>query len=376
MKLNLNRSLWLGTLALFFGIASVELLSEGMFLDGLTYADIARNMAEGRGSFWRPHFSHSLFPVFYEHPPLALGLQSLFFRLFGDNIYVERFYALLTMVLVGSIMVQIWAKLTKDRASAWFPLFLWLISSGVLWAAANNMLENTMNVFIILALLFYLNSYDQRRFLWIALAGFSLSLALLSKGFVGLYLWSAPFFFWLFLRKRNLWQSSLDTMVLLAFTIGPIAVLYFGNAEAQNHMSQYFAKQVVGSIENVQTTHSRFSIVGDFFKSIAIPLVIGLIIVLVYLRKASDRFLLGQNLKPFWVFFALSLSGVLPIMISLKQSSFYIVTVYPIFALGWAFYLYPMARHISRGLRKSPTFSTSLKWGSLALLLASSLISI
>ena len=160
MKLEKHHYLFLFIIFLFLGIVSTELFSDGMFMDGLIYADISRNMAEGLGSFWKPHFTDTLFNVFYEHPPLAFGLQSIFFKLFGDNIYIERFYSLLTYVIVGCLIVLIWSKLTSYKKTGWLPLFLWLSTNYVTWALANNMLENTMSIFVCLSVLFYLNSFD------------------------------------------------------------------------------------------------------------------------------------------------------------------------------------------------------------------------
>lgn len=48
------------------------LVQDGMFLDGITYSAISRNMANGIGSFWHPHYTETLYPHFNEHPPLYL----------------------------------------------------------------------------------------------------------------------------------------------------------------------------------------------------------------------------------------------------------------------------------------------------------------
>ena len=44
------------------------------------------------------HFILKHFPEFYEHPPLAIYFQSLFFKLFGQGYGVERFYSFITHV--------------------------------------------------------------------------------------------------------------------------------------------------------------------------------------------------------------------------------------------------------------------------------------
>lgn len=329
---------------LFLGIVSVNLFSDGMFLDGLLYADISRNMADGLGSFWKPHFSYGIFNEFYEHPPLALGLQSLWFKVFGDSIFVERFYSLSTFIIVGYLIVLIWGKFTGDKKHGWIPLLLWITITNVTWAAANNMLENTMSIFVSLSLLFYLNSIENKRFLWIVLSGVSLSLGLLTKGFFCLYIWSVPFFMWVFMRQRTFLQMIKDSVLLVLCTLIPIVLLYLFIPAAQNNMLQYFIKQVVGSIQNEKTVDTRFAIIGKFFENIIAPVIIGIIVIVVSRLKNVPRHLLKENSKIALMFLTIVLSGIVPIMISMKQRSFYILTVYPLFVIGLAYYLYPILK--------------------------------
>ena len=346
MKLEKHHYCYLFVIFLFLGIVSVELFSDGMFMDGLFYADISRNMAEGLGTFWKTHFTNCVGNEFYGHPPLAFGLQSIFFKLLGDSIYIERFYSLLTYIIVGYLIVLIWAKLTRDKKNGWIPLFLWLSTSGVTWAAANNMLENTMSVFVCLSIFFYLNSFDKRRFLWVILSGLTLFLGLLTKGFVCLYIWSVPFFIWVFMRKISLPKMIADTVIVVAFTILPVILLFFIVPDAQNNMLNYLNEQIIGSIQNTRTVNSRFAIIGGFFGNIITPLIVGLIILAVALKKKVQKSLFKENLRESLMFFAIVLSGVLPIMISMKQRYFYILTVYPLFSIGLAYYLYPMIKSI------------------------------
>ena len=65
---------WLaGSIALL--VMLPELVTKGMYVDGQLYATISRNMAEGLGSLWSPYATATLFPEFYEHPPLAFGCR-------------------------------------------------------------------------------------------------------------------------------------------------------------------------------------------------------------------------------------------------------------------------------------------------------------
>ena len=74
---------------LVFMALSNELWSDGMFLDGIYYATISRNLSNGLGSFWYlPSFPFLLYSdVFHGHPPLAMGLQSICFSIFPEKVF-------------------------------------------------------------------------------------------------------------------------------------------------------------------------------------------------------------------------------------------------------------------------------------------------
>ena len=101
-----------------------RMCQRGMFLDGVTYAAIARNMAAGIGDFWSPSLSQTIYPRFAEHLPLALGLQALAFALFGDHPAVERGYAI-TVFLLNGLLIAAIARRLLPPAFDWVPLLLW-----------------------------------------------------------------------------------------------------------------------------------------------------------------------------------------------------------------------------------------------------------
>lgn len=346
MKIKNHHYFYLFVSFLFLGIVSVELFSEGMFMDGLIYADIARNMSEGLGTFWKPHFTQTFLPEFYEHPPLALGLQSLFFSVLGDTIYTERLYALTTYIIIGYTTVLIWESLTSEKKHGWIPVFLWLTTAGVTWALTNNLLENTMSIFVNLSVLFYLWSTKKNLIFWLFLSGTALSLGVLTKGFVCLYIWGVPFFFWAFRRNTSFTKTIISTISLILFTVLPIALLFLMSDSARNNMLSYLDIQVRRSIQNVQTVDTRFAIIGEFLESASIPLVIVAVFVIIAKALKLEKSLFTKNLRGFLMFTTITLSGVLPIMISLKQRDFYILTVYPLFSIGLAYYIYPIIKPV------------------------------
>ncbi|MEG2178773.1 MAG: hypothetical protein RRY15_07855, partial [Bacteroidales bacterium] len=93
--------------------------------------------------------SETLFSQFYGHPPLAFGLQALFHNCFGNNLYFDKLYSVTTFLITGFLMIGIWKTLGKQIATAWIPLLLWFCFPLVLWALPNNLLENTMSIFVI-----------------------------------------------------------------------------------------------------------------------------------------------------------------------------------------------------------------------------------
>ena len=124
-----GNSIWqfLSWLSFFLLILSPQLFSEGMFMDGIYYATIARNMAEGIGTFWDPTFTQTLGEHFYDHPPLAFGLQSLFFSAFGDYFWVERLYSLLCYLFTAILMLYTWKLIAEKSELKWGILSLFFM---------------------------------------------------------------------------------------------------------------------------------------------------------------------------------------------------------------------------------------------------------
>lgn len=337
-----NQLGYLSAFLLLIIICAPTLFSEGMFLDGLTYSAISKNLANGLGSFWVPFYTEQLFPKFYEHPPLGIGLQAIFFKIFGDSIFVERIYSLSTFLITGGIMALVWKRLTNSFNYGWFPILLWSLIGPVAWSCSNNLLENTMMIFNTLSVLWILKSKSDGK-LWLILAGFSLFLAFLTKGFTSLYIWSFPFFFYLFQKDKNFGKMALNTSIIILATLIPLLLLIFISEDAFNSLKRYFIGQVVGSISNVQTVDSRLSILVKFLEASIFTLVI--LVVLIIIGKVKKfRIDFNTNKRLAFTLIAVTLSGIIPIMISLKQRPFYILTVYPLFTLALGYWFLPLLK--------------------------------
>jgi hypothetical protein len=152
---------------------------------------------------------------------------------------------------------------------------------------------------------------------------------------VALYVWIFPFFFQIFLREtRDLKRAFLHAIYLVVASSALLAIYFLVIPEAWQNFLLYVNKQVVGSLERVQTVSTRFQIVFDYLAGVAVP---GLILLIFYLL-VRKKFIPTKNQHNSIALGLLlfSLCGVLPIMISLKQRGFYILTVYPFVAIALA----------------------------------------
>ena len=329
----LGRYLLLFSIALFLLLTIPSLFSDGMFLDGLMYASIAKNLSLNQGEFWNLHYTDTLYNQFNEHPPLVFGLQSLFFKLFGDHLWVERWYSLGTYFVVSFFLFKTWTFLGKTKTTFWLPMLFLALIPLMTWSTANNMLENTMSVFTCSSVYFYLRSSKSSKYYYLVLSALMVFFAFLSKGFTGLYVWIFPFVFWMFGERRNLVKGLLDSAFLVFFSLLMLMLLFYLNDDALQAMLRYYERQVLGSLEHVVTVKSRFYILSKLLTELLIPIGIMLLLYL-WTKKSKNQLSSSLNKSMAGSFFLLGVCGVIPIMISFKQSGFYIVTTFPFFALS------------------------------------------
>lgn len=361
--------LYLITIAAFFMLIADSLLTTGMFMDGLIYSNVAANMAEGTCTFWQPTLSRGLFPEFYEHPPLAMGMLAVFYKFFGTSLCVTRVYSMLMTVLTAVLMLQLWRRMGYKWEMGWLPLLLWTLIPAVTLNSHNNMLECTMAVFDLAAVLCMVKraGHTWSRVRWSLLAGVFVYLAFITKGFTGIYPLAFPLIVWLvehfFAREHNDKTWNVPLHVALLYTLLPIvsALLCFGLTlllwpQAGSFFGAYMHKQVLGGIVT-PVVSTRFHIVFKFFEQTVIVWVIFFLVMFIrrYIRvnkTAAPGILYTETVvedlvqstvkvhlnKRKWQlclgYALLTCAGVLPIMISLKQRSFYILTVYPFFVLA------------------------------------------
>jgi len=333
----MNRTTRLAILVVFTGLLLSFFLQEGMFFDGITYAAISNNLAHGLGSFWAPHYTQTLYPQFFEHPPLVFGLQSLFFILFGDGPATERIYTMFMALLCLFLIASIWKLFYPDKATGnWWPLpvLLWIITPVVFWSSRNNMLENTLTVFILSATWLICKGLLSGRILWFLPGGAFILAAFLSKGPVGLFPLALPV--WYLISCRNV-RFPRILLYLLILTITPVTLfllLILIEPDAGQNISHYLQQQVWPSLGNQRetVTGSHFTLLLKLAGNLVLPLMASLLFAA--MKGKPNQRETGLPVKASLFFLLTALSACLPLLITLKQRDFYLVPSIPFFALA------------------------------------------
>jgi 4-amino-4-deoxy-L-arabinose transferase-like glycosyltransferase len=336
-----------------------------MYNDGIWYAILSKNLANGIGSFWQPRLTETIFPVFHEHPPLVFGLQSLFFRLLGDGIFTEKFYTLLTFIISANLIVLIWRQVFRGSASLqslWFiPLTLWLLNEVTTHFYPNNMLENTMGVFCLIAMLCLLISLRVNgihQILLIILSALSVFAATLSKGVVALFPLGFFVIHWLVFRSFSFKSLVKRTGILVAVYILCFIVLLSFDTNYES-LKYYSESQIFASITSARTEYhyheNRFYIIIRLLELLSPAIILTLILYLLLKRVNNTGFPSG---KWAWCWLFIGLSATLPIAISPKQSWYYLLPGMPYFALGLGIFL---AEKTADGLQAINTASWKYK---------------
>lgn len=323
----------------FFIIVAKDFLTEGMFMDGLMYSAIAQNLSRDPESLWHLQISsHS--ELFYGHPPLAIWIQSLFYHIFGDHFWVDKLYSMSSIGLSAFVILFLWKELGFSMKQVWLTWLLWLSVPLVIWCSTNNLLENTMGIFVLLSVLFYLKSLKKHRYPFCFLSGTMLCCSFMCKGLTGLYPLAFPLIYWFCLRPKKLLNVCGDLFLMLLGLLIPFALLLTLSSDAAQYFETYWQIQIVGSLSGIRCVNSRFNILLVMFSELLIPLIFFGLFILYFWKKEILTFNKG-NTKIALAFSILALCGVLPIMVSMKQRDFYILTVFPFFALAMAALLTP-----------------------------------
>jgi len=339
--MRVDKILSLFTLSIFLCLAFPFWLQDGMFLDGLVYSTIGRNLAHDIGTYWTPYYTATIKPEFFEHPPLVFWLLSILYKIFGDSIFVERlFNALITILIVFGIHLnwQLHLPSKYKNKLSWLPILLWTITPIVFWSFRATILDNLVCAMSLLAVYFISKASQDRSLKYVILASLFIIIALLSKGLVSLFPLATPAIYYLIFRPK-LRKQIIYQLVIVAIPVFFIMLLYFAIPEAKNNFTKYIQLQLIPAVNNQRevTSSSHFSIIIKLLSELIVPLALTCVILL----AAGVRKIVEPRYKPAFYFILLGLSASLPLMITLKQHRFYLLPSLPFFILGISFIFLP-----------------------------------
>jgi 4-amino-4-deoxy-L-arabinose transferase-like glycosyltransferase len=339
MKALLRQPLGLLSLAIVFALVVPVLFMDGMFIDASMYTAVGHNLANGYGSPWFLYYSvaHTTkVPGFFENPPLGYWLFALFFKLFGSSFYIERFFVLLTYIAQAWLITHLWKKFMPTKtAISWWPVLLWALCPLIFWSFTHNMMENTMGVFVLMAIVFAHESVirDRNTYLWAALAGLMVFLAFMVKGFPGMYPLATIPLYWLFFKHPSLKKVLGLSTLMIVLAVVPIVVLFLLPVSGES-LSYYLFNRTLGRINNIPTVSNRFAIVWELIQQMLVPFALSTIAFVIFKWKRRTNAVEHKKLLGFLLL--LGLCGVLPLAITKVQRVFYLVPAIPLIALALA----------------------------------------
>ncbi|HOY66131.1 MAG TPA: glycosyltransferase family 39 protein [Candidatus Ozemobacteraceae bacterium] len=368
--------IWFFLVGLYFLLFFHLLFQQGMFMDGILYATVSRNFAQSHGAWF--DFIYNAKP-FYDQPPLALWLQSVLFTLFGDSIYVERIYSFFCGLIAVCFLILIWRRVHSNNELAnflWVPIFFFCSVPLIFWSYSNNMLENTLSVFVLASVYFQLlciaNNYS---LFFLCLSSCSVFLAFLSKGLVGLFPLVFFLFHWLIFRSVKISKMIAMSFLLLVIT-GICCYTFFSLVPgSREYFQTQFSAQVINSLSgNVNLSLRPFLVPRRLFQELLPAIIFGLIFWVIAYRRGYYSWLSHkQTLSQAILFLLLGLSASLPIMMSYKQRGYYLVPSLHFFVLSVSIFMGPILKSIFDRVEISDVISKWVK-SSIVIFLAVSLI--
>lgn len=339
---------WLFTFFAIIILVVSQLIQDGMFMDGLLYTIVGKNLADGLGSFWDPHVSKTIMYSFHEQPPLYFGLLAVFYKIFGSSMYVERLFCFVFFSGTAVYIHKIWKKIYSSNSSvaeiSWLPILFWVTIPLCFWAYTNHVEEIVMAFFALAAVYHIFIALDlNENVIWnLVVAGIFIFLSSLTKGAQGLFPIVGAGAFWLVSKKVSFQKIVVYSLILISIPALIYVVLLIADPKAYNSYHIYFNIRYIRAFNGAEsTTDNRFEIIGRLFIEL-LPIILCSLLMLFFTRKYKQDAEAGQMRYGIilWILL-IGLSGTLPLMVTLAQRGFYLVTALPCFAIAISMLLAP-----------------------------------
>jgi 4-amino-4-deoxy-L-arabinose transferase-like glycosyltransferase len=361
-RLSSAKLLFILAFTLYFLLLGHKLMRIGIHGDGLEYATVAMNMADDVGSFWKPYLDDHIHPVFHEHPPLVFWIQSIFFRIFGDGLYLESFYGALVGLVILGCMALFWQRVRSDfqlpPVGSWWPMLLMVSLPIFTYLMQTNRLSCT---YVILAILPTYASYrsmigERHLALFSLLSGVLIYLGFIAKGPVAFFTLAVPLIAWIAL-KAKFSRAVISTLLALgAFALALSAAFYFF-PDSQDFWKGFWQAQVVASLKSERAAgDTHWYLVERWAAEMAVPVAVAGFFMI--LARISWRQVRGNRQALF--FLLIGLASSLPFLTSTRQHSRYIFHSYPFYVLSLAFAADRIAAGIESVLSRRPRLRAAI----------------
>lgn len=304
------------------------LFTQGMFFDGLTFASIARNLNDGIGQFWSPQYTPFVHQEYYEHPPFSFAIHSFYYRLFGDQSWVDRFYAYSLYGLSILMIRRIWAILIPSGHRGWIPQLLWTLTPTVLWVHQNNLLEAPLNAATLAVVWLLIEGTWKKNYLWSALAGVLFFIALGIKGPVALFpLIVLPLVAVLFKEIRVNALISLSLMILTSSIL--FSLFYTYEPDFAKFFESYLNQQLLPSLRGQRGLESSAMLsVVELAKQLALPI---LVLIVLAWRRGMNYPLRRESI----LMFCIAICATVPFLFLHRQEQYYFMPSMAFWMLGF-----------------------------------------
>jgi hypothetical protein len=308
-----------------------NLFQHGGFMDGLYYGNTAMNLAEGRGSFWKPALTETFESYMKGQLPFGFWVESLLYRITQGAFYTDRLYGLLWWMITVWAMHRLVSKLSGSF-HAWLTVILFTITPVVFWTYGNNLLEIPLTGWTTLSVLVYVELENRMPTLFrLLLTAFFIVLALFSKTLTGVFPLAFPFWFALYRHGAGGAKQGVVHALALGFFVSAFVGMLFLFEAPKTFLNDYLSVQLGPSLSgrDAQSGHTLI------LRKLAQELPVGMGFCALGMLFGWWRWE-GKSRRLFWLGLAMALSASLPVMVSPKQSGFYILAAYPWFGLAFA----------------------------------------
>jgi 4-amino-4-deoxy-L-arabinose transferase-like glycosyltransferase len=196
------------------------------------------------------------------------------------------------------------------------------------------------------------------------IAGICVFLSSLTKGLQGLFPITAVFFFWMVSKQLPFKKNIIYSIILVGTPVLIYALLIATNSHIYDVFKLYFENRLGKAFNSTvhNTTDNRFEIMIRLFTEL-IPMFILMLIIYLFQRKSKQEVNEQKNkrTKIYWLLL-IGFSGSLPLISTLEQRGFYLLTSLPLFAIAGAIAVSGRMKQLIEKINTEGTIFKYSKW--------------